>query len=204
MRKVGFTGLLLVVICSLAAVPANADHIVRYMTGGFGYDTFGADAGPLVGPFYGNNDGVYVYGYWSLSPGGTYNSVTQCDQFGDCGTLYWGNIIGGTVTMTAYLPDNTTITLVKAWDIRGFFQGFYGGDCPDCYDANQQSWYSFDGLWSNGWESSFIGSETWDIFFYWDGGFAITTQTTPEPTSIVLLGSGVLGLIGYGRKRLCM
>jgi len=92
---------------------------------------------------------------------------------------------------------------LNATGIGGSFYGQMGDFCiQGCFDWYEYGDFVFSGYWSNGWHSAFSAGYTWDFYFATNGGLGITTQTTPEPSSIALLGSGVLGLIGYGRKRL--
>src|SRR6516162_5166045 len=194
--------LLGVFICSLAAVPANADHIVSILTNG-GYGLYGDN--PLLGEFQGySNNGSYIYGYLALHPANWQQTqYTQCDQYFDCVTTYWGNYTGGTGTVTVYLPNSTAPLTLNATGIGGSFYGQMGDFCiQGCFDWYEYGDFVFSGYWSNGWHSAFSAGYTWDFYFATNGGLGITTQTTPEPSSIALLGSGVLGLIGYGRKHL--
>lgn len=138
-------------------------------------------------------------GYIDLNPTETYQSQTTCDQQLEiCQTYFWGNLTGGTGAMSVTLPDNSVITLT-AFSIRG---GFFGEICNCSDEFDQSSDYTFVGYWSNGWFSKVSGYDDWDLFYNGSGTMQITTETTPEPTTLALLGSGLLGLIGYGRKRL--
>jgi hypothetical protein len=65
--------------------------------------------------------------------------------------------------------------------------------------------YNFVGNWSsNHWYSVGYGEASFNSSEEFFGGFTMTTNVAPEPSSLALLGSGVLALIGYGRKRLGM
>jgi len=45
-----------------------------------------------------------------------------------------------------------------------------------------------------------IGSNP--ITIYYEGGeFTLPGQPVPEPSTMLLLGSGLIGLLGYGRKK---
>ncbi|MBW2740133.1 MAG: PEP-CTERM sorting domain-containing protein [Deltaproteobacteria bacterium] len=55
------------------------------------------------------------------------------------------------------------------------------------------SWSTFD-LWADGY-----GGADLEISHY--TGYNSTTAPVPEPSTILLMGSGLLGLVGYNRKR---
>ena len=59
----------------------------------------------------------------------------------------------------------------------------------------------FVGRWNNGWRSE------GDVYAWfsngggYQGGFIDMTTYTPEPSSVVLLGSGILGIAGVLRRK---
>jgi hypothetical protein len=75
---------------------------------------------------------------------------------------------------------------------------------------NWQFDFAFSGIWSNGWRSEGVADVSEcapiDAFLgcYEDveGSLEMTTSTTPEPGTLLTLGSGILGLTGLARKRL--
>jgi len=47
-----------------------------------------------------------------------------------------------------------------------------------------------------------ITVSTWSTARYGLGNFVEGTTSVPEPSTLLLLGSGLVGLVGYGRRRL--
>ena len=74
-------------------------------------------------------------------------------------------------------------------------------------DGNQDpAWYLFDLAPGMSWN----GMETLDLTGFWPGKGAISHVTLygsretpiPEPTTMLLLGTGILGLVAFGRKKI--
>jgi hypothetical protein len=200
--KVSFTlALLLIVICCLAAAPVKADT-VSWLTGTFGW----ISEIPFEGYFSTGNPN-FPQGLQSANENGVYwaNECTPDNpQYPDC-HFQWSNRLGKT---QIYIYDQNGNQVLS-------FSGYVTGEaseevmaCDDgdyaCYVSGEMD-YTFAGNWSNGrWHSVGSGdvsfsSSNLDVYF---GDFTITTNVAPEPSTLALLGSGVVGLIGYGRKRL--
>jgi hypothetical protein len=94
-------------------------------------------------------------------------------------------------------------------DLSGATISYTGGDIvgPDSYllvkDGNHApAWYLF-GLSDAGWN----GMEDLVLSGFWPDGGAIShvtlygTQSVPEPTTMLLFGSGILFVGAFGRKR---
>ena len=82
----------------------------------------------------------------------------------------------------------------------------YYQECEDvfinCLSADTEDVY-FVGRWNNGWwsEGESYSAYSWDGPLY-DWGTLNMTTYTPEPSSMVLVGSGILGLAGVLRRKL--
>ena len=199
MKRVSFTSVLLLVICCLAAAPVKADT-VSWLTGTFGW----ISEIPFEGYFSTGNPN-FPQGFQSV--GASVNWVNECTpdnpQYPDC-HFHWSNRLG---TTQIYIYDQNGNQVLS-------FSGYVTGEasetvtaCEDgdyaCYISGELD-YNFVGSWSsNHWYSVGYGGVSFnssDQFFV--GGFSMTTTVAPEPSTLALLGSGVVGLIGYGRKRL--
>jgi hypothetical protein len=89
----------------------------------------------------------------------------------------------------------------------------YSADANFTFLAGNQYWMSIVPDLANppqwGWETSSQGDgQSYECFFgncglvQTDLAFSFEPQATPEPGSLILLGSGVLGLGGFLRRRL--
>jgi hypothetical protein len=156
--------------------------------------------------------GVYPVSFSFSGPvTGFSEQIFNCDQNNNCQYMWQGNIPSGVISIYATLQyaNYTTRTLTFTGTFTGgYFSGAYTDVCFEneggpCF-SEWQGVNFFSGTWSNGWKST--GGSFWeemDSEPNWIGLIGMPIST-PEPTSIALLGSGVLGLIGYWRKRLRM
>lgn len=73
------------------------------------------------------------------------------------------------------------------------------------YSAGNNSWYDFTGLGLSGnsltLTFNYNQSPPWDWLFVSEVEFYGSQTAVPEPATMLLLGSGLIGLAGYGRKK---
>ena len=218
MRCASFS--LLTILCLMLAVaPAMADTV--YSNGpyngtayawtiNFGYAV--SDSFTVPQNWYGYIDGFHFV-YWDASPTDVLTTVDLAMGSTSFGTdLFFGTLTGVTNTFlgtTQYGGD--TYFLYEADYTFGpisVWQGGYAGyvtlqnacTTSGCSFINPIYWDENSGP-STAYENTLgsIASESFTLtgtsYCYWCG-------TTPEPSSIMLFGSGILGLAGVLRRRL--
>jgi hypothetical protein len=201
--------LLVIAICCSTIGIAHANNTVPLLSGTFSVNT--EDASPGPNPIYLDSWGsMNIQGWISVPFNQDYPS---CDPplGGLCSLSYSGNL-SGTVFMDVSFDSGPDITLTAP--ASGTFSGTFTAGClPDCSPLNYVSetietdTVTFAGHWSNGMKS--IG----EVDGYFDfgcaegcGGIAIVggrihTVAAPEPSSVLLFGSGVLGFAGMLRRK---
>ena len=177
--------LFLVLLCALLfATPANAYTITNYSLittpGDYvlvnsGNQTSQAEINAIIGPLVG--DALY-----SASPGGGVE----------------GALAGAYVTTFSNTPEDPSDALIEHVVGEPYIDLAYllvkdGNHSPAWYLIRLTTWNGTDDL---------ILSDFWS-----DGGGAISHVSlygtpVPEPATMLLLGSGLLGLAGFGRKKL--
>jgi len=204
----------LTILCMmLAAVPAWAQ--ILYENGSingntdawpfnFGYivsDTFTLSSNAMVGGF--------EIGMWEY-PSSTLTSVDwSITSMENGGTSYGSGTVAGNSLTQMYLSTDSYGYYIYEITATGLNVGLTGGtywlNLTNAQDSDNIAVYwdenSGVGCQSNGCPSKASESETGTIA---SESFTIsgTGGTTPEPSSIVLLGSGVLGLAGLLRRKL--
>src|SRR5664279_4336998 len=134
---------------------------------------------------------------WSSSnintQGGSVFGYTGASAFGTNGT--WVGALGGFLN---YYPDGiTTPTVIAVWDsggnlIESFNLTFLTGG-----GTNTGSFYGFQESTAN--ISYFTLTDNYAAIVNLTTG---SSSSVPEPGSLVLICTGLLGVIGYGRRRL--
>jgi hypothetical protein len=142
-------------------------------TGGYGYLANGSWDGAL-GPMAGVNDSFQVYG------------ITDTMTFAFATPVSW---VGGFFN---YVPGGSTPTTLAVYDtssnlIESYNLTFLTGGGVDT------------GEWIRFVESTPIGSFTMSDNYVGVTGQAATP--TPEPGTLALLGSGIVGLAGFARRK---
>jgi PEP-CTERM motif len=213
----------LTLLClALAAIPAWADYENGPINGttdawtiNFGYvvsDTFVADASTVTG---------FMFGVWEY-PGDTLNSVDwSITSQENAGTVYGSGTAkggccgsgGGSLTDT-FISSNQYGYNIDLVTVSGLNVGVPGGvelwlnlqnaavpsGDPVYWDENSGKGCKSQGCPSMASESA-LGTIPSEAFTINTGG---TSGTTPEPGSILLFGSGILGVAGILRRRLTL
>jgi hypothetical protein len=123
-------------------------------------------------------------------------------------TAQWQGTATGTVHLVAFLDPATESNPISANGqiTSADFSGTVDCDSQEFCGFGNTVDLSFTAQWSNGWQST--GTANWesatDGFGPIDtiGGITMATvNTTPEPSTIILLGSGALALISSRNRR---
>ncbi len=139
------------------------------------------------------------YEFWLAgrsSPGQVTFNIFEWGAGGPMGSaLYTTALSWGTSASLFDLTNiNLTLTLGQLYGAEVDFQGYTGQSIY--FQDNQTGYPGFDGWWNNG---------TWIDFPGLQDDFAANFSsgvTTPEPGSILLFGSGILGLASVLRRRM--
>ncbi len=202
----------LAVLClALAAIPAWADYNNGPINGttdawtiNFGYvvsDTFVPDKSSVTG---------FMFGAWEF-PGDTLTSlqwsITSGEYFGTTfgsGTASGQNLTDQFISTNQFGYDidkitvtglNITVTPGSTYWLNLFNAAVPSGD-PVFWDENSGVGCTSPGCPSMSSETAgTITSESFTVNTYSQG-------TTPEPSSFILIGSGVIGIVGVLRRKL--
>jgi PEP-CTERM motif len=198
---------LVIVVCFSAVSLVQADNIGTLYTGSFSVST----------------DGSAVWQPWAFQVGGTLLGNTQTLEYSvtfygpisnfevtppcgsDCPQFFSGDLNSGTISFSGvdYLDQHP-------YNFAGYLTpgGSIVGDVVcDSYGCtwNESVFVSFVGQPSNGWQS--VGNIILDGGNAgWGGGDSgllnLVTTPTPEPSSIALLSTGIVGFAAAWRRKL--
>ena len=203
----------LAILClALAAVPAWAGYDNGPINGttdawtiNFGYivsDTFTGDGSAVSG---------FAFGVWEF-PGDTMSSVDWSITSGEnSGTVYGSGTANGANLTDKFISTNQYGYDIDAITVSGLNVSTTSGTTywlnlqnasvpsgdPVYWDENSGAGCKGSGCPSQASESA-VGTIASEAFTINSGG----SGTTPEPSSIMLFGSGVLGLAGVLRRKL--
>ena len=204
----------LAILClALAAVPAWADWDNGPINGttdawtiNFGYvvsDTYVSDGSSVTG---------FMFGVWEF-PGDTLSSVQWSITSGEnSGTVYGSGTASGANVADKFIStnqfgfnvDSITVTGLSIPEVSGttYWLNLQNAAVPSgdpvYWDENSGKGCGGSGCPAKASESAVgtIASEAFTI------NTGTSTGTTPEPSSIMLVGSGILGLAGLLRRNL--
>ncbi len=180
--------------CLATPTCANADvTIIPWMTGtfwSFSDYTFGVGGTSPDGQWF---FGISAYPNYQIPP-----LTWECDEF-VCYGQGWGSIDDGPV-----FGEITRLNVYEA----GYMGVITGGSIYKqewIYGEEDHRWtqFSFDftGAWTNGWHTFGNVYASWSSDSEPYCEFYMTTYATPEPATIVLLGSGLAGLVVRLKRR---
>lgn len=139
---------------------------------------------------------IWWWGIWFSSDPGAVNESNNRANW-----VYNGNGAGAQYGFIAESGPSGEAGLLWTWD--GQFSGSPSGwttiTSPNKILSGETNVFSF--------ESNILFSGSKNFFYdtvnYWNGMSSVEAvgQTVPEPATMLLLGSGLIGLAGYGRKK---
>jgi hypothetical protein len=199
----------LTLLClALAVIPASANTLYSNGALNGGYDAFTINFGYIVSDTFALSGASTVTGFdfytWS-APGDTPQAVDWAITANENGGTVYGSGSGAALANTiistngyGYQINRDTVSGLNV----NLGAGTYWLNLQNAVTSqgNPLYWDENDGksLASDSGIGT-IGSESFDIL---GGGSTTTTSTTPEPSSIMLFGSGILGLAGVLRRKL--
>jgi hypothetical protein len=149
------------------------------------------------------NPAEFLFEFSALVP--DFEESIGCSQ-GRCVYDWGGDLNGGPIGITVEIlfPDGSTQTLTFAGVVNsGFFFADYAIGLPDCpFGCGIQDVSAgFSGQWSNGWRSTGTINMSAELNLAVSTGTLGLITQTPEPVSLCLFGSGILGLGAVLRRK---
>ena len=119
-----------------------------------------------------------------------------------CMENWSGEFSGGSVSFFAYDSSLLNVFSFTGVIIGGTFSGSETCDSQECGHDNLAN-FAFASTWPNGWRSvGTVSAESGGFYSLATFGTLTMTTVVPEPTSMALLGSGILAVASFFRRRL--
>ena len=153
------------------------------------------------GATFGNTGlyGSYLFGsngQWTgaLGPMAGLNDSTDYSGVTESMTFAFSQPVAAVGGFLNYVPGSSNPTTIAVWDSGGNLIESYNLTFTTNGANDTGAFYGFR-------ESSAIIS-SFTLIDNWVGITDFTVTTVPEPSSLLLIGSGLVGVIGYGRRGL--